>query len=74
MHLTLPKESLFTEKTDPAKASVVIRLKPGRVFAPQHVNAITHLMARAVPGLQPEHVAGVIMETYQGVGPDFAPV
>ncbi|NDA67418.1 MAG: aminotransferase class III-fold pyridoxal phosphate-dependent enzyme, partial [Verrucomicrobia bacterium] len=25
-------------------------------------------------GLQPENVAGVIMETYQGVGPDFAPV
>jgi 4-aminobutyrate aminotransferase-like enzyme len=25
-------------------------------------------------GLAPEQVAGVIMETYQGVGPDFAPV
>lgn len=25
-------------------------------------------------GLQPQNVAGVIMETYQGVGPDFAPV
>jgi 4-aminobutyrate aminotransferase-like enzyme len=25
-------------------------------------------------GLKPENVAGVIMETYQGVGPDFAPV
>jgi 4-aminobutyrate aminotransferase/(S)-3-amino-2-methylpropionate transaminase len=25
-------------------------------------------------GMQPENVAGVIMETYQGVGPDFAPV
>ena len=25
-------------------------------------------------GLKPEHVAGVLMETYQGVGPDFAPV
>ena len=24
--------------------------------------------------MQPENVAGVIMETYQGVGPDFAPV
>lgn len=28
----------------------------------------------AARGLQPENVAGVIMETYQGVGPDFAPV
>jgi 4-aminobutyrate aminotransferase/diaminobutyrate-pyruvate transaminase/4-aminobutyrate aminotransferase/(S)-3-amino-2-methylpropionate transaminase len=25
-------------------------------------------------GLRPEHVAGVMFETYQGVGPDFAPV
>jgi 4-aminobutyrate aminotransferase-like enzyme len=25
-------------------------------------------------GLEPNNVAGVIMETYQGVGPDFAPV
>ncbi len=25
-------------------------------------------------GLKPENVAGVLMETYQGVGPDFAPV
>ncbi len=25
-------------------------------------------------GLQPENIAGILMETYQGVGPDFAPV
>lgn len=34
----------------------------------------TFLKAVAARGLQPENVAGVIMETYQGVGPDFAPV
>lgn len=34
----------------------------------------TFLKTAADRGLQPEHVAGVIMETYQGVGPDFAPV
>ena len=32
------------------------------------------LAAIATRGMQPENVAGVIMETYQGVGPDFAPV
>ncbi len=32
------------------------------------------LAAVAARGMQPENVAGVIMETYQGVGPDFAPV
>src|ERR1041384_675158 len=25
-------------------------------------------------GLKPENIAGVMMETYQGVGPDFAPL
>ncbi|MEO6785645.1 MAG: aspartate aminotransferase family protein, partial [Chthoniobacteraceae bacterium] len=32
------------------------------------------LKSVAARGMQPENVAGVIMETYQGVGPDFAPV
>jgi 4-aminobutyrate aminotransferase-like enzyme len=32
------------------------------------------LEAIAARGLKPENIAGVMMETYQGVGPDFAPV
>lgn len=32
------------------------------------------LKALAERGLKPENIAGVMMETYQGVGPDFAPV
>lgn len=32
------------------------------------------LTAVAQRGLKPENIAGVMMETYQGVGPDFAPV
>jgi 4-aminobutyrate aminotransferase-like enzyme len=32
------------------------------------------LAAVAKRGLRPENIAGVLMETYQGVGPDFAPV
>lgn len=32
------------------------------------------LKAIADRGLKPENIAGVIMESYQGVGPDFAPV
>lgn len=32
------------------------------------------LATLAARGMKPENVAGVIMETYQGVGPDFAPV
>lgn len=32
------------------------------------------LAAVEAKGMKPENVAGVIMESYQGVGPDFAPV
>lgn len=32
------------------------------------------LESLAARGLKPQNIAGVIMETYQGVGPDFAPV
>src|SRR5439155_6573535 len=34
----------------------------------------TFLKAIADRGLKPENIAGVMMETYQGVGPDFAPM
>ena len=34
----------------------------------------TFLAAIAARGMKPENIAGVMMETYQGVGPDFAPV
>ena len=34
----------------------------------------TFLNAIKQHGLKPENIAGVVMETYQGVGPDFAPV
>ena len=34
----------------------------------------TFLKAIEHRGLKPQNIAGVVMETYQGVGPDFAPV
>ncbi|MBI3852109.1 MAG: aspartate aminotransferase family protein [Verrucomicrobia bacterium] len=34
----------------------------------------TFLAALKAKGLEPDNVAGVMMESYQGVGPDFAPV
>jgi 4-aminobutyrate aminotransferase-like enzyme len=40
----------------------------------QDTSFASFLKSVTARGLQPENVAGVIMETYQGVGPDFAPV
>src|SRR5215813_14187710 len=37
VHLTFPKESVYLESQQPAKASVLVRLKPGRKLAPQNI-------------------------------------
>jgi len=57
VHITFPKDSVFLESQQPAKASVLVRLKPGRKLAPQNVVAIDHLMASAVEGLSPDAVS-----------------
>ncbi len=57
--LGLPKRSVFVRKQEPAKASVVVRLRPGRQLTPEQVNAIVYLVASSVPNLSPKHVTVV---------------
>lgn len=57
VHVTFPKESVYLEARQPAKASVVVRLRPGAQLVPQNVTAIEHLVASAVEGLGPESVS-----------------
>jgi flagellar M-ring protein FliF len=61
VHITLPKDSVFLESRRPAKASVMVKLRPGARLSPQSVSAICHLTASAVEGLQPEAVTVVDM-------------
>jgi flagellar M-ring protein FliF len=56
VHLTFPKDSVFLEAQQPAKASVLVRIRPGAHLAPQNVTAINHLVASAVEGLSPDAV------------------
>ncbi|MGD0499296.1 MAG: flagellar basal-body MS-ring/collar protein FliF [Bryobacteraceae bacterium] len=56
VHVTFPKESVFLEQQEPAKASVLVRLRPGARLAPQNVLAIDNLVASAVEGLSPDAV------------------
>jgi flagellar M-ring protein FliF len=55
VHLVMPHESLFTEQEREAKASVVIKLRGGRL-GDDAQEAITHLVASAVDNLKPENV------------------
>jgi flagellar M-ring protein FliF len=57
VHLTFPKDSVFLDNKEPAKASVMVKTKPGTRLAPQNVLAINHLVASAVEGLSPDAVS-----------------
>lgn len=57
VHVTFPKESVFLEARQPAKASVLLRLRPGARISPSSVAAVAHLVASAVEGLSPEAVS-----------------
>jgi flagellar M-ring protein FliF len=61
VHLTLPKDSVFVEQQQPAKASVMLKLRPGAEISAQNVQAVTNLVASAVEGLSPESVSVVDM-------------
>lgn len=61
VHLTFPKDSIYLESKQPAKASVLVKLRPGAKLSPQNVAAICQLTASAVEGLTPEGVSVVDM-------------
>jgi flagellar M-ring protein FliF len=70
VHLVLPKQSLFEERAQPAKASVVVKLNAGNRLSEGSVSGIVHLVASAVEGLDPANVtvtdsAGSLLSSVQ---------
>jgi flagellar M-ring protein FliF len=57
VHVTLAKDSLYSESREAAKASVLIKLRHAAALSPQNVAAICQLTASAVPGLSPDQVS-----------------
>lgn len=57
VHLTFPKESVFLESQQPAKASVLVKIHPHAQLAAGNVTAIENLVASAVEGLAPNAVS-----------------
>ncbi|MCC7417921.1 MAG: flagellar M-ring protein FliF [Acidobacteria bacterium] len=62
VHIALPKESLFAAEAQPAKASVVLKLRNNRPLASATIAAITNLVAASVESLRPEAV--VVVDTF----------
>ena len=57
VHLTFPKESVFLENQQPAKASVLVKIRPHAQLGANNVAAIANLVASAVEGLAPNAVS-----------------
>ncbi|MDT8879206.1 flagellar basal-body MS-ring/collar protein FliF [Halomonas saccharevitans] len=59
VHLALAKDSVFVRDREPAKASVVLTLHPGRVLGEGQINSIVHMVSSSVPELAAEAVTVV---------------
>src|SRR5262245_35371347 len=63
VHLVLAKESLFQTPDEQTKASVILKLKSGRVLSPSAAQGIVNVVASSVKGLAPEKV---VLIDYRG--------
>ena len=59
VNIVIPEPSLFSEQQLPTTASVLLEFSGGGGFKPEYVQAITHLVASATPGLKPGNVTVV---------------
>lgn len=56
VHLVLPEKSVFVSRTEPASASIVVKLRPGHTLGSGEVAGIVNLTASSAPGLSPDHI------------------
>lgn len=56
VHLATPERSVFVRDASTPSASVMVRLASGRSLSQSQVEAITNLVAAAVPGMTSDHV------------------
>ena len=62
VHISFPKDSVFLDSREPAKASVLLKLRAGARLSPQNVAAVSNLVASAVEGLAPTAVSVLDMQ------------
>src|SRR5450432_247422 len=62
VHVSFPKDSVFLESREPAKASVMVKIRAGAKISPRNVIAISHLVGSAVEGLSPDNVSILDMQ------------
>lgn len=56
VHLALPPQEVFTDEQEPATASVLVKSRAGSELGPEQVQAVVHLVASSIDGLDPDQV------------------
>lgn len=57
VHLVVPEKTLFSEKKESARASVVLKIRGGRTLSQNQVHGIVHLIASSVEGLSAQNIS-----------------
>jgi len=63
VHLVIPKEDVFLKDKPKGKASVMIRVKPGRMLTENQIQGIVHLVSSSVEGIP---ASGVVLVDLKG--------
>ena len=61
VHVTQPHDSIYADKAERSKGSVMLRMKQGKALSRERTEAVVSLVASAVEGLDPADVA--VMDT-----------
>jgi flagellar M-ring protein FliF len=56
VHLALPQEEIFADEQEQTTASVLVATRAGNTLEPGQVQAVVHLVASSVEGLDPDQV------------------
>ena len=68
VHLVMASDSVFLDRQQPAKASVILKLRGGGL-SKQSALAIARLVSGAVNGLDPQDVSIIDADSARSIGP-----
>lgn len=73
VHLAMPERQVFADEQQPPTASVLVGSRAGTTLEPQQVQAVVHLVASSVDGMDPKNVTvadstGQVLSSPDGVG------
>ncbi|MCE5312183.1 MAG: flagellar M-ring protein FliF [Nitrospiraceae bacterium] len=57
VHIAIPERTIFSDRNDRPTASVVVKVKPGRVLNQNQIGGIVHLVSSSVEGMTPYDVS-----------------